>query len=182
MRRIFAIAAMLVLAAPTLAMAAEEHGRGGPHPGAAAPHHPPGPMGGPHPGGPGLHQGGPPAHHPPGPTGGPHSEAHPGPAGPRPGAGGPPPGGDRFTYHGHPFNRAHAAPFVYPPGWVYRRWVIGGLLPPLFLAPSYYYSEWAALGLDPPPPGFQWVRYGPDLLLVNVTTGEVVETVYDAFY
>ncbi len=57
----------------------------------------------------------------------------------------------------------------------------GAILPPLFLAPAYYYADWASLGLDPPPPGFQWVRYGPDLLLVNVTTGQVVETIYDAF-
>jgi Ni/Co efflux regulator RcnB len=51
----------------------------------------------------------------------------------------------------------------------------------VFLAPAYYYADWATLGLDPPMPGFQWVRYGPDLLLVNVTTGEVVETIPDAF-
>lgn len=60
--------------------------------------------------------------------------------------------------------------------------MIGAVLPPLFLASAYYYSGWADLGLPPPPPGFQWVRYGPDLLLVDVTTGEVVDTVYGAFY
>jgi Ni/Co efflux regulator RcnB len=108
-------------------------------------------------------------------------EEHPG----RPGeVRGPRPGGapGRFLYHGRPFNRVHLAPFVYPPGWAYRRWAIGGVLPPLFLASAYYYSGWAALGLPPPQPGFQWVRYGPDLLLVNVTTGQVVDTVYGAFY
>jgi Ni/Co efflux regulator RcnB len=97
--------------------------------------------------------------------------------GPRPGG---PPG--RFLYHGRPFNRVRVAPFVYPPGWAYRRWVVGAVLPPLFLASAYYYSDWAALGLPPPQPGFQWVRYGPDLLLVNVATGQVVDTVYGAFY
>jgi Ni/Co efflux regulator RcnB len=64
-------------------------------------------------------------------------------------------------YHGRPFNPIHAAPFVYPRGWAYRRWVIGATLPPLFLTPAYYYAGWAALGLAPPQPGFQWVRYGP---------------------
>ena len=54
-------------------------------------------------------------------------------------------------------------------------------LPALFLAPAYYYADWATLGLDPPPPGFQWVRYGPDLLLVNVADGQIAETIYDAF-
>jgi len=116
----------------------------------------------------------------PGEFRGPHPGGPPGPGefrGPRPGG---PPG--RFAYHGHPFNPVHVAPFVYPRGWGYWRWVIGAVLPPLFLASAYYYSGWAALGLPPPQPGFQWVRYGPDLLLVNVTTGQVVDTVYGAFY
>jgi hypothetical protein len=95
-------------------------------------------------------------------------------------AGGPP--GARFTYHGRPFVRVHVAPFAYPPGWAYRRWGIGMILPPLFLAPAYFYADWATMGLPPPQPGFQWVRYGPDLLLVNVGSGQVVDTVYGAFY
>ena len=46
---------------------------------------------------------------------------------------------------------------------------------------DYYYPQWAALGLDLPPPGFRWVRYGPVLLLVDVSTGEVAEVVYGVF-
>jgi Ni/Co efflux regulator RcnB len=88
--------------------------------------------------------------------------------------------GRQFTYHGRPFNRVHLAPFVYPNGWAYRHWAVGAVLPPLFLAPAYYYTDWATLGLAPPEPGFQWVRYGPDLLLVNVTTGAVVDVVEGA--
>lgn len=87
--------------------------------------------------------------------------------------------GHQFTYHGRPFNRVHLAPFVYPNGWAYRRWAVGAVLPPLFLAPAYYYTDWATLGLEAPQPGFQWVRYGPDLLLVNVATGAVVDVVPD---
>jgi hypothetical protein len=113
----------------------------------------------------------PPPHGPPphGPVPGPHA----GPGGPH---------GPQFTYHGHGFNRVHLAPFLYPSGWGYRRWGLGMILPPLFLAPAYYYADWAALGLPPPQPGFQWVRYGPDLLLVNVESGQVVDVVYGAFY
>jgi len=115
-------------------------------------------------------------------------EHHPGggppPRGPHPGGppghfGGPP---GHFMFRGHPFHPVHITPFIYPHGWGYRRWVIGAALPALFLVPAYYYAEWAALGLPPPDPGFQWVRYGPDLLLVNVTTGQVVDVVYGAFY
>ena len=89
--------------------------------------------------------------------------------------------GPQFTYRGRMINRVHLAPFVYPPGFAYWRWAVGAVLPPVFLAPAYYYAEWATLGLDPPQPGFQWVRYGPDLLLVNVTTGAVVDVVPDVF-
>ena len=95
---------------------------------------------------------------------------------------GPHPGGAQFSYHGHPFNRVHLNPFIYPPGWAYREWGIGAILPPLFLAQAYWYADWAALGLDPPPPGDEWVRYGPDLLLVDVSTGQVVDVIYGAFY
>jgi Ni/Co efflux regulator RcnB len=151
-----AVVAMLALAVPTLAVAQpqDEH------------HHPPGkpPPGAPH----GATPHGPMAPGPHGPMAGPH----PGP-GPR---------GGQFTYHGHPFNRVHVAPFIYPTGWGYRRWSVGVALPPLFLARAYWYTDWGALGLAPPEPGLQWVRYGPDLLLVNLSTGQVVDVVYGAFY
>lgn len=154
MRRMLTIAAMLVLALPNLAAAEEHHPPGKPGGAKPAPH---GPMGALHPGGPhGL-------------PGGPH---------------GPPPGphGGPLTFRGHEIHRAHLAPFVYPPGYRYQRWAGGMVLPPLFLVPAYFYADWAALGLVAPEAGFQWVRYGPDVLLVNVTTGQVVDAVYGVFY
>lgn len=169
MLRALAIAAVIALAVPTLAAAEEPH-----HPaGKPAPGGPHGPTGGPHPNAKGpMHPGPAGAMHPGGPAG-----AMRGPAGAV--RGGP---GHQFSYHGHVFSPVHLAPFVYPHGWAYRRWAVGAVLPPLFLAPAYYFTGWAALGLAEPQPGFQWVRYGPDLLLVNVATGQVVETVYDAVY
>jgi hypothetical protein len=197
MLRLLALAAMFALA-PTLALAQQskdEHKGPPPHPSGGpppphpafkpapphpafkpAPPHPafkpaPGPVGGglPHPPGP-----------PPGPVGGPPPHPLGGPVFAHPG--GPPPGGPQFSYHGHPFNRVHINPFIYPPGWAYRQWAIGAFLPPLFLTPYYYYPDWAALGLPPPPPGDQWVRYGPDLLLVDTTTGQVIDVAYGVFY
>jgi Ni/Co efflux regulator RcnB len=32
-----------------------------------------------------------------------------------------------------------------------------------------------------PPANYQWVRYGPDLLLVNTLTGEVTDVRYGVF-
>jgi Ni/Co efflux regulator RcnB len=165
--RVFAVAAAFALAAPTLAEA-QSNEQGKPPGGGARP-----------------------AARPAGPAGGarPAYRAQPGPrpavVGPRPSFGGPHPrpGPEgALTWRGQPINRVHVASFVYPNGWAYRRWAIGAALPALFLAPAYYYTDWAAFGLPPPDPGFQWVRYGPDLLLVNVATGEVVDVIYGAFY
>jgi hypothetical protein len=165
MLRLLAIAALFALALPTLAMAQhEEEHRPPPHPG-------PGP-GVAHPPPPGR-----PAFVPRGPAG-PVVGAPRGPYGPH----GPVYGPGQFSFRGHNFVRVHVSPFIYPPGWAYRQWAVGAILPPLFLVPNYYYPEWAALGLEPPPPGFQWVRYGPDLLLVNVATGQVADVAYGVFY
>ena len=72
--------------------------------------------------------------------------------------------------------------YRYPPGFAYRRWLSGAILPPVFLSGSYFYDNYPALGLGPPPPGYRWVRYGPDLLLVSVATGRIADVVDGAFY
>jgi Ni/Co efflux regulator RcnB len=92
-----------------------------------------------------------------------------------------PPRGNQFWHRGQYYGRIRGPAFAYPPGWQYRRWTIGGQLPALFLAPGYFYQGWAALGLEAPPPGYAWVRYGPDLLEVNLSTGEVEDVVYGVF-
>jgi hypothetical protein len=157
MLRTFAVAAALALAVPTVTMAQygpPDHGHGHPGPGHPGPHGPPrGPHMGPyHPG---------PFH--PGPG------FHPGP----------------FVFHGHPFawHPVHFPhPWVYPPGYGYRLWGVGAILPPLFWStPAYYYTRWAGMGLPPPDPGYQYIEYGPDLLLVNVSTGQVVQAFPGAF-
>jgi hypothetical protein len=163
MLRVFAIAATFALVLPTLALAQgpPPKGKGHPGPARAAPHM--------------------------APRGGPRVVVHPGPMG-RPG-----PGAVRvgvgvhapWMFHGHPYawHPVHFPhPWVYPPGYAYRLWAVGAILPPLFWRePTYYYTGWAEMGLPPPDPGFQYVEYGPDLLLVNVATGEVVQVFPGAF-
>jgi Ni/Co efflux regulator RcnB len=83
--------------------------------------------------------------------------------------------GTPTEYRGH---MLPVAPMVDPNGIGYRPQGVHAAMPSLFLAPTYYYAYWATLGLQPPPPGFQWVRYGPDLLLVNVNTGNAVDAAY----
>ena len=81
------------------------------------------------------------------------------------------------------WNRARVRAGVYhhPRGYSYRRWTVGRVLPRAYWSPNYYYRGWAALGLLAPPANFQWIRYGPDLLLVNIRTGNVVDIRYGVF-
>lgn len=91
-------------------------------------------------------------------------------------------GQGNFSYRGRTFSRFRTSPFRYPAGWGYRRWSVGAFLPALFLSSTYYIDDFAGYNLGPPPPGCQWVRYGPDALLVNVYTGAVVDVAYGVFW
>jgi Ni/Co efflux regulator RcnB len=80
------------------------------------------------------------------------------------------------------FRPIHRPAFHYPRGYRYRRWSTGLILPRIFLSNVYYFGAWGDLGLGPPPPGTVWVRYGPDLLLVNRYSGRIRDVIYGAFY
>lgn len=54
-------------------------------------------------------------------------------------------------------------------------------MPRPFLAAPYYYTGWGALGLVAPSAGYQWIRYGPDLFLVDIATGNVIDVYYGIF-
>ena len=180
--------------APALA-AAQDHGPktrpaqgGGGHSGGRPPGggggHPPGgngPPPRPNPGGkppgggnsgrpPGDHHGGRPpgGRPPPRPTPG-RPTPLPGPY--RPGSGRPP-----------QFRPIHGSPYRYPRGYRYRRWSTGLVLPAIFLTSAYFYDDYYRLGLGGAPYGYRWVRYGPDLLLVELGTGRIVDVIYGAFY
>jgi Ni/Co efflux regulator RcnB len=93
-----------------------------------------------------------------------------------------PPRGNQFWHRGRYVNRVRGPAFVWPRGYSYRRWGIGGVLPAVFLTSPYFFTGWAGLGLQAPVPGYQWVRFGPDLLLVNLRTGQVEDVIYGAFF
>lgn len=164
MKKLLSFATLAMLLAAPIAEA-QNHGPGhGQRPPGGPGARPPGPS---HPGGPGMR---PPAPRPP--MARPPAVRPPMARPPhRPGAGRPP-----------SFRPIHRPPFRYPPGYAYRRWSTGVLLPAPFLSGSYYYDDWYGLGLGAPPPGYRWVRYGPDLLLVNLRTRRVVDVIYGAFY
>lgn len=79
-------------------------------------------------------------------------------------------------------HRFHAGPYRAPPGWHYRRWVFGERLPGIYFAPAFWISDFIAFDLFPPPDGFVWVRFGPDALLIDRYTGEIIQVDYGVFF
>ena len=69
-----------------------------------------------------------------------------------------------------------------PQGWYYRSWSYGQILPFAWLGSSWWISDYWDYGLPVPPYGYAWIRNGPDALLVNIRSGEVVEVVPGIFY
>lgn len=90
--------------------------------------------------------------------------------------------GSRFVYRGQTHQSFQRARYAYPRGWSYRRWELGQSLPFLFLNATYFVNDYYDYGFGAPNPGYVWVRYGPDLLLVNRRTGRIADVVYDVFY
>jgi Ni/Co efflux regulator RcnB len=69
-----------------------------------------------------------------------------------------------------------------PPGFVYRRWGFGQSLPAAYWGRDYWLPNFFAYGLFAPPTGLVWVRYGPDAMLIDQVTGEIIQVRYGVFY
>jgi Ni/Co efflux regulator RcnB len=91
-------------------------------------------------------------------------------------------GGGAFSYQGRQHDQIRGPSFSYPRGYRYERWGVGQLLPFLFLSSPYWFSDYSTYGFGPPPRGYRWVRYGPDLLLVSRATGRIRQVIYGVFY
>jgi Ni/Co efflux regulator RcnB len=52
----------------------------------------------------------------------------------------------------------------------------------VFLAPDYTIGDYWVYGLPAPPPGYHWIRVGPDALLVRYGDGYVLDAAYGIFY
>lgn len=72
-------------------------------------------------------------------------------------------------------------PYHQPPGWDNRRWGYGDILPRAYWAAPYLVMDFWLFGLEVPPVGFEWVRVGADALLINMATGEILQSVYGTF-
>ena len=77
--------------------------------------------------------------------------------------------------------RFHVTTWRRPSGWYYRSWSYGMYLPFGWFLPAYYLN-WALYDLPPPPIGCEWVREGPDAVLVDIWTGEILSVYSGVFY
>ncbi|HEX8232755.1 MAG TPA: RcnB family protein [Caulobacteraceae bacterium] len=78
--------------------------------------------------------------------------------------------------------RYRAGVYYRPYGWSYRRWGVGAYFPRSYWTPNYFINSWFSFGLIAPPWGYEWVRYGPDAVLVDVRTGMILQVRYNVFY
>ena len=117
-----------------------------------------------------------------------HAEPHPGPSGyqrvaePK-GWDARPKEVDRGAYQ-HNFQAArsfHVGGYRRPPGWVARRWAYGQILPRAYWGPQFLLTDYWLFALEVPPVGYEWVRDDTDALLVNTSTGEILQVEYGVF-
>jgi Ni/Co efflux regulator RcnB len=78
--------------------------------------------------------------------------------------------------------RFRAGTYNAPRDYHYRRWGYGQRLPRDYYARNYWLMDFVMFGLLAPPDGYVWVRYGPDALLIDVETGEIIQVQYNVFY
>ena len=83
---------------------------------------------------------------------------------------------NRFVFRLNPYY----SPYGY--GYSYRRFGIGSILDSLLFGRNYWISDPYQYRLPPAPPGYQWVRYYNDVILVDTWNGRVVDVIYDFFW
>jgi len=74
---------------------------------------------------------------------------------------------------------AYAAPVR---NWSYRPVTVGFRLQPSFYGSRYFVSNYSAYQLRAPGRYQRWIRYGDDLLLVNVRTGRVLQVIHNRYW
>ena len=74
---------------------------------------------------------------------------------------------------------AYAAPVR---NWRYRPVTVGFRLQPTFYGSRYFVTDYSAYQLRAPGRFQRWIRYGDDLLLVNVRNGRVLQVVHNRYW
>lgn len=86
-----------------------------------------------------------------------------------------------FHFRGRTYNAFKVRPYRYPSGWRYRAWRKHQRFPVELFLSSWFLNDFLNYGLYAPPPGYRWVRYGPDAVLVDGSSYDIADTAYGVF-
>jgi len=69
-----------------------------------------------------------------------------------------------------------------PFGWGYQPFSIGWRMWPSYYSQSYWLNDPWQYRLPYAPPGYRWIRYYDDAILVDTWDGQVVDLIRDFFW
>jgi len=73
--------------------------------------------------------------------------------------------------------------FYYDPfGWGYRPYEIGWRLWPSYYSSRYWINDPWEYRLPYAPPGYRWIRYYDDAILIDTWDGQIVDVIYNFFW
>ena len=76
----------------------------------------------------------------------------------------------------------HLGIYFDPFNWGYRPYQIGWRLWPSYYSSNFWINDPYQYRLPYAPPGYRWIRYYDDALLVDTWNGEVVDVIYNFFW
>jgi Ni/Co efflux regulator RcnB len=79
-------------------------------------------------------------------------------------------------------DRFRAGSYRPPYGYYSRAWGFGDFLPRPWFVHDYWLDDFLDFDLPYPPPGYIWVRVGPDAVMIDRFTGRVVQVVQGIFW
>ena len=89
---------------------------------------------------------------------------------------------DWHNWRNHHHSWFHLGFYYDPFGWGYSPFSIGWRMWPSYYGSRYWINDPYQYRLPYAPPGYRWVRYYDDAVLVDTWTGEVVDVIYDFFW
>jgi hypothetical protein len=91
-------------------------------------------------------------------------------------------GGSSYAYNGRSYSSFDGGGYAWPAGYGYAPLLVGAYLAPIFWQPDYFVLDYGYFGLAPPPPGYAWIRYGPDLLMIQLGGGQIGQVIHGFYY
>jgi hypothetical protein len=82
----------------------------------------------------------------------------------------------------HHRSHFHLGLYYDPFGWSYRPYSIGWRLWPNYYSSRYWINDPWEYRLPYAPPGYRWIRYWDDAILVDTFTGEAVDVIHNFFW